>query len=457
MTMKRCFALLFAYAFFLSSTTWAAEEIRPLGMASANGGTSGDLRVGNTCTTSAGGKFYCGLNTTHLLFYADNTVSVNKLYPLAAADTGFAYVLGGTWSIDSVSTHRGRLCTGTKDNTTYLRMDGTCSVPPGSGAATVTSLPWDNITSTPTTLAGYGIVDAASAITDNSILPARLRTISGAPDNTTFYRGDGAWIASTVSPAGSTGAIQYNKGGVLGAVSGAGYDNAAETITLPAVISPSVTAAQTTSPGCLKLWEGSGGGTDATGFCAPATIADNTFYTLPSADGSDGQVLKTNGSKVLSWVSAPAADTITSGTNPTVGSAGKIAVDTTADQLLVYGGALNIFMATRSESFVIKSPTAADNPYLFKAPFPITLTAMDCITDGATKTVTMQLQECSATGTSCGNTLTSSLVCDSDNQNTTSFSDASIATGAWMKLIVSATENTPGFVSATIQFTPTRQ
>lgn len=58
-----------------------------------------------------------------------------------------------------------------------------------------------------------------------------------------------------------------------------------------------------TSPGELRFLEGSGGGTNYTGFKAPATLAGNVAYTLPSADGSAGQFLKTDGSKVLSWTS----------------------------------------------------------------------------------------------------------------------------------------------------------
>lgn len=38
-------------------------------------------------------------------------------------------------------------------------------------------------------------------------------------------------------------------------------------------------------------------------FQAPATIASNVTWTLPAADGSSGQVLGTNGSNVLSWIS----------------------------------------------------------------------------------------------------------------------------------------------------------
>jgi len=37
-------------------------------------------------------------------------------------------------------------------------------------------------------------------------------------------------------------------------------------------------------------------------FQAPSTISSNVTWTLPSADGSDGQALTTNGSGTLSWV-----------------------------------------------------------------------------------------------------------------------------------------------------------
>jgi ribosomal protein L24 len=49
--------------------------------------------------------------------------------------------------------------------------------------------------------------------------------------------------------------------------------------------------------------------TDSThyvGFKSPATVSTNKIWTLPSADGTSGQVLSTNGSATLSW-STPAA------------------------------------------------------------------------------------------------------------------------------------------------------
>lgn len=65
-----------------------------------------------------------------------------------------------------------------------------------------------------------------------------------------------------------------------------------------------------------------GTGGNFIGFSAPVSIATDINYTLPNADGSNGQFLQTNGSGVLSWGSASTSlagltDTnITSPTNP---------------------------------------------------------------------------------------------------------------------------------------------
>jgi len=40
------------------------------------------------------------------------------------------------------------------------------------------------------------------------------------------------------------------------------------------------------------------------GFKSPATVTTNKIWTLPSEDGTSGQVLSTNGSATLSWATA---------------------------------------------------------------------------------------------------------------------------------------------------------
>ena len=67
---------------------------------------------------------------------------------------------------------------------------------------------------------------------------------------------------------------------------------------------------QMTGGAVLKFIE-TGGGTDYVGLKAPASISASLTWLLPNADGSSGQVLKTDGAGNLGWVSVetgPATD-----------------------------------------------------------------------------------------------------------------------------------------------------
>jgi hypothetical protein len=50
--------------------------------------------------------------------------------------------------------------------------------------------------------------------------------------------------------------------------------------------------------------EGTDNGTNAIGFQSPAAVTTTTTFILPDGDGSNGQVLATNGGAVLSWATA---------------------------------------------------------------------------------------------------------------------------------------------------------
>lgn len=58
------------------------------------------------------------------------------------------------------------------------------------------------------------------------------------------------------------------------------------------------------------------------GLRAPAATAANIMWTLPTADGTNGQVLKTNGSGVLGWVDASAGSVTGITANPPLSSSG---------------------------------------------------------------------------------------------------------------------------------------
>jgi hypothetical protein len=62
------------------------------------------------------------------------------------------------------------------------------------------------------------------------------------------------------------------------------------------------TAATTTAGAILELREGTNNGTNYVRIQAPASLAADVTYTLPTADGTNGQVLNTDGSGNLSYV-----------------------------------------------------------------------------------------------------------------------------------------------------------
>jgi hypothetical protein len=103
-------------------------------------------------------------------------------------------------------------------------------------------------------------------------------------------------------------------------------------------------------------------------FQAPATVASNVTWTLPDADGTDGQVIKTNGTGTLSWITPSAGG---GGTSVTVTQATATAAQTdfsvtyTVGQLSVYlNGALLAsadFTASNGTTVVLASGAALND------------------------------------------------------------------------------------------------
>ena len=60
----------------------------------------------------------------------------------------------------------------------------------------------------------------------------------------------------------------------------------------------------TTTGARILFREGTDNGVNAIGFQSPAAVTTTTTFILPDGDGSNGQVLATNGSAVLSWATA---------------------------------------------------------------------------------------------------------------------------------------------------------
>jgi len=92
-----------------------------------------------------------------------------------------------------------------------------------------------------------------------------------------------------------------------------------------------------TTGGTLKINEGTNNGSHFIGLKAANSLASSTTFTLPSADGSNGQFLKTNGSGTLSFGAISTSFTIgadsgsddTFNTGDTLTFAGGTGIDTT--------------------------------------------------------------------------------------------------------------------------------
>jgi hypothetical protein len=101
----------------------------------------------------------------------------------------------------------------------------------------------------------------------------------------------------------------------------------------------------------IRLGEATANGTNYVGIQAPASLAANVTYTLPTADGTSGQVLSTNGSGTLSWA-----------TDASGGGASYSAVRTQSGTTytLVLGDAGDYIQTTSTTAVTITVPPQAD-------------------------------------------------------------------------------------------------
>lgn len=189
-----------------------------------------------------------------------------------------------------------------------------------------------------------------------------------------------------------------------------------------------------------------------------ATFAFTPSVAFTGGIGSIGAASNLSGGTVTLGALAGAIDAggatsfeIPNGTGPTVDAAGEIAIDTTSDQLVYYGGAKRVLPYKQYASFVIPAPAATDDINLLKAPYGMTISAINCIVQGTTS-VTGQLQECSSTGGDCTD-LDSDITCDADGAaDDGSLTDSTIASGGWLRWKTTSVSGTPTFLTVTVTY-----
>ncbi|MEO8149967.1 MAG: hypothetical protein ABI723_20175, partial [Bacteroidia bacterium] len=85
----------------------------------------------------------------------------------------------------------------------------------------------------------------------------------------------------------------------------------------PAAIIINPYGTSTGNTGEIQLFELTANGSNYAGFKSSDNLAANTIYTLPDADGTPGQILKTNGAGILSWTNNT-GNTYTAGSGITI-------------------------------------------------------------------------------------------------------------------------------------------
>lgn len=205
-------------------------------------------------------------------------------------------------------------------------------------------------------------------------------------------------------------------------------------------------------------WLRSGGASTAPAWSTP---------TLPNAAGTAGKVLISDGTNFVTSTptypnaSATSGKYIRSDGTNFIASTGS-ASGTGACSANRWAGTLNSDAAptctgmttTLSVDHNIDTPTTADTNKL-QSYFPSTATIVRIVCSTDTGTVSINFDERAETtpNTAGTNTLSSALVCDTDSQITTTFSDSSIATRVPYNLQITATSGTPTIVRIHVEYT----
>jgi hypothetical protein len=426
--MKRLLTILLAG--MLAFAPSALAEVRQGGMYVDTGlGVNGDFRLGNTCVTSPGGTYYCGVNASHLSFFADNTVTMELLYPLASSGNWKTFYTNGSGTITPLAIGNAGYCL-KSSGVSAAPVWGDCGTGGGGGAtgeAAITSGTIDNVTMGASN-------DILSIVTEDlqvSATSAELDAGATIPDAQSIVMGSEGWSITYDSTNDTLrdSTTQYN---------GSTDDTPMRSVRVNS-------AGGTLDPGQVIT-----GVMDYTTLVASVRKDTTGKYDAWIKGDSKADTHRSNLGDGNWWVNK--CNTIAPQWTNTLGAEyvdcnnlyGVLQQGAGQDSVITY-------RKTQSKSFVVPAIASTHDFLFWKSTFKAKLTKITGICSSGTNVIG-QIQICDSSGASCADTQSSDTTFTTSGVSNTSFSAGTIDAADWVKFKTTSVSGTVDFFTVTFEY-----
>jgi len=139
-----------------------------------------------------------------------------------------------------------------------------------------------------------------------------------------------------------SGVLELQSGGVTALTANGANVTVAGTLTATGgvsggLVSPATVAGNSTAGAEIRLPEDTDNGSNYVALKAANALAANLTLTLPAADGTNGQVLQTNGSGVLAFASLPPSGTLEAIATGSLSNGSTVVINTDGTVSAVFG------------------------------------------------------------------------------------------------------------------------